>query len=33
MPTDLALALLRAIHDQLELQDIKVEVVVRGQGS
>jgi hypothetical protein len=33
MPTEPALALLQAIHDQLELQDIKVEVVVRAQGS
>jgi len=33
MPTEQALALLQAIHDQLELQEIKVEVVVRGQGS
>ena len=33
MPTEPALALLQAIHDQLELQEIKVEVVVRGQGS
>jgi len=33
MPPDPALALLQAIHDQLELQDIKVEVVVRTQGS
>jgi hypothetical protein len=28
MPSDAGLALLQAIHDQLELQDIKVEVVV-----
>ena len=33
MPTEPALALLQAIHDQLELQEIKVEVVVRPQGS
>jgi hypothetical protein len=29
MPSKAALELLHAIHDQLELQDIKVEVVVR----
>ena len=33
MPTESALALLQAIHDQLELQEIKVEVVVRAQAS
>jgi hypothetical protein len=33
MPTEPALALLQAIHDQLELQDIKVEVVVRALDS
>src|SRR6266404_6887794 len=33
MPTEPALALLQAIHDQLELQEIKVEVVVRAQSS
>ncbi|PYI88346.1 MAG: hypothetical protein DMF03_10850 [Verrucomicrobia bacterium] len=33
MPTEPALALLQAIHDQLELQEIKVEVVVRAQAS
>lgn len=33
MPTEPALALLHAIHDQLELQEIKVEVVVRAQAS
>jgi hypothetical protein len=33
MPTEPALALLQAIHDQLELQDIKVEVVIRALGS
>jgi hypothetical protein len=32
MPSDAALALLEAIHDQLELQDIKVEVVVAEKG-
>lgn len=30
LPSDEALGLLHAIHDQLELQDIRVEVVVRG---
>jgi hypothetical protein len=29
MPNERALALLRAIHDQLELQEVKVEVVIR----
>ena len=33
MPAQPALALLAAIHDQLELQEIKVEVVVPAQGS
>jgi len=33
MPPEPALALLQAIHDQLELQEIKVEVVVRTEGS
>jgi hypothetical protein len=33
MPKESALALLQAIHDQLELQEISVEVVVRGQSS
>ena len=33
MPTEPTLALLQAIHDQLELQEIKVEVVVRAQAS
>jgi hypothetical protein len=32
MPNEPALALLEAIHDQLQLQDVKVEVVVREQG-
>jgi len=32
LPTERALALLGAIHDQLELQAIKVEVVVRNPG-
>jgi hypothetical protein len=32
MPSDEALALLQAIHDQLELQAIKVEVVVKQNG-
>jgi hypothetical protein len=29
LPTERALALLESIHDQLELQDVKVEVAVR----
>jgi hypothetical protein len=33
MPSEQALALLQAIHDQLELQAIKVEVVVKKNGS
>jgi len=33
MPPEPALGLLQAIHDQLELQEIKVEVVVRTEGS
>jgi len=33
VPKESALALLQAIHDQLELQEISVEVVVRGQSS
>jgi hypothetical protein len=32
MPSDAGLALLQAIHEQLELQDITVEVVVAGKG-
>ena len=32
LPSDQALALLQAIHDQLELQAIKVEVVVADTG-
>jgi hypothetical protein len=32
MPDDRALALLEAIHNQLALQEIRVEVVVREQG-
>src|SRR5437867_7790949 len=31
MPTEEALALLQAIHDQLELQGVNVEVVVTGR--
>jgi hypothetical protein len=31
MPSDEALTLLQAIHEQLELQAIKMEVVVRGK--
>lgn len=33
MPNGAALELLQAIHDQLELQDIKVEVVVAEKGA
>ena len=33
LPSDAALALLHAIHDQLELQAIKVEVVVKDSRS
>src|SRR5437868_2701880 len=33
VPKESALALLQAIHDQLELQEISVEVVVQAQGS
>ena len=33
MPTEPVLALLQAIHDQLELQEIKVEVIVRAEGN
>lgn len=32
MPSERALALLEAIHDQLALQEIKVEVIVKEQG-
>ncbi len=32
MPSQRALALLEAIHDQLALQEIKVEVIVKEQG-
>lgn len=33
MPTAEGLALLEAIHDQLDLQDIKVEVIVAGESN
>ena len=33
MPPEPVLVLLQAVHDQLELQEIKVEVLVRARGS
>jgi len=32
MPDERALELLNLIHDQIALQDIKMEVIVRGRG-